>query len=262
MRLFDTHAHYDDGKFENPDEYFGLLNSYCVEKVVNIGSNLENSKKCLGFAKKYPFVYATVGIHPEYCEEIKDMDCAITQLEEICKKEKCVAIGEIGLDYHYTKENKELQKELFVRQMKLAQSLSLPVVIHDREAHADCMEILHAFPQVYGVMHSYSGSVEMVKELFRMGYYISINGVVTFKNARKLHEVLEYISEYDRESISRILVETDCPYLTPEPHRGKLNHSGYMHYTVERAAELLKLSAEEFAEITYKNGCRFYRIEE
>ena len=206
MRLFDTHAHYDDGKFENPHEYLKNLPSFSVEKVVNIGSNLENSKKCLEFAKEYPHVYASAGIHPEYCEEIEDLEVAINELEILCKEQKCIALGEIGLDYHYTKENKEIQKELFRKQLSLAQKLSLPVVVHDREAHADCMQIIAEFKDVRGVMHSYSGSVEMVKELFELGYYISINGVVTFKNARKLHEVLEYIANEKREYLSRILV--------------------------------------------------------
>ena len=264
MRIFDSHAHYDDERFdENRDEIISEVFSNDVEKICNIGANLKTSKASVELSKKYENIYASVGVHPS--DAVRDMENPdwLKSLEEMyVNNPKVVAIGEIGLDYYWTPEEKEEQKIAFRAQMDLARKLGAPVIIHDREAHGDVLEIMKEYPDVVGVVHSFSGSAEMAKEVMKLGYYISVNGVTTFKNARKIVEIVEGLRELHPDAMDRILVETDCPYLTPVPHRGETNRSDYIKFTAEKCGELLGISAEEFCEITYKNACRFYGISE
>lgn len=259
--LFDTHAHYDDTRFdENRDELLSTLPSQGIGLVVNIGASLEGTQKSLELAEKYNHVYFTAGIHPDGVDSLSNPD-RIRILKDCLKHEKCVAIGEIGLDYYYGKEEKERQLLLFEEQMKLADEYGMPVVIHDREAHGDCLEMIKRYPRVKGVFHCFSGSVELAKELFSLGWYISVGGVVTFANAKKLVEVVEALPTLGTDAMSRLLLETDCPYLAPVPFRGKTNHSGYMKYTAERVAQLLGIEYDELCMKTYENGLRFYGLE-
>lgn len=263
MRIFDSHAHYDDDRFdENRHEILKEVMENGVEKICNIGASLKSSKTSVELSQKYDNIYASVGVHPS--DAVRDMENAdwLSQLEDMYKNNpKVVAIGEIGLDYYWTPEEKEEQKKCFRAQMALAQKLGAPVIIHDREAHGDVLEIMKEYPDVIGVVHSFSGSMEMAKEVMKMGYYISVNGVTTFKNARKIVEIVENLRDLHADAMNRILVETDCPYLTPVPHRGETNRSDYIKFTAEKCSELLGITAEEFCEMTYKNACRLYGID-
>lgn len=262
MRIFDSHAHYDDDRFdENRHEILSEVFSNGVERICNIGASLKTSRQSLELSQKYDNIYASVGVHPS--DAVRDMQnpAWLTELEDMYKNNpKVVAIGEIGLDYYWTPEEKEEQKIAFRAQMALAQKLGAPVIIHDREAHGDVLEIMKEYPDVVGVVHSFSGSMEMAKEVLKLGYYISVNGVTTFKNARKIVEIVENLRDLHPDAMNRILVETDCPYLTPVPHRGETNRSDYIKFTAKKCAELLKITPEEFCEITYSNACRFYSI--
>ena len=264
MRLFDSHAHYDDARFDGETErILAEVHASGVEKITNIASSLATSRASVRFAETHDYIYASVGVHPS--DAVRDMQNAdwLEQLEGLYRSsEKVVAIGEIGLDYHYGKEDKEEQKLCFDAQMQLAAKLDAPVVIHDREAHEDTLKILARYPSVTGVVHSFSGSFEMAKQVMKMGYYISVNGVLTFNNAKKIVDIVTRLDELAPNARERILMETDCPYLAPVPFRGKLNRSDYMLYTAEKAAECLGISREEFCELTYRNACRFYRIDE
>ena len=264
MRLFDSHAHYDDARFDGETErILAEVHASGVEKITNIASSLATSRASVRFAETHDYIYASVGVHPS--DAVRDMQNAdwLEQLEGLYRSsEKVVAIGEIGLDYHYGKEDKEEQKLCFDAQMQLAEKLDAPVVIHDREAHEDTLEILARYPSVTGVVHSFSGSFEMAKQVLKMGCYISVNGVLTFNNAKKIVDIVTRLDELAPNARERILLETDCPYLAPVPFRGKLNRSDYMLYTAEKAAECLGISREEFCELTYRNACRFYRIDE
>lgn len=264
MRLFDSHAHYDDARFDGETErILAEVHASGVEKITNIASSLATSRASVRFAETHDYIYASVGVHP--ADAVRDMQNAdwLEQLEGLYRSsEKVVAIGEIGLDYHYGKEDKEEQKLCFDAQMQLAAKLDVPVVIHDREAHEDTLEILARYPSVTGVVHSFSGSFEMAKQVLKMGYYISVNGVLTFNNAKKIVDIVTRLDELAPNARERILMETDCPYLAPVPFRGKLNRSDYMLYTAEKAADCLGISREEFCELTYRNACRFYRIDE
>lgn len=252
--LFDTHAHYDAEQF-NPDrdEVLSGLPGRGVSLVVNPGCDLSSSSMAVDLAHKYPFVYAAVGYHPENCASYKEAD--LNQLRAWCSDPKVVAIGELGLDY-YWEENppRDWQKKVLCDQLTLAQELDLPVIFHDREAHGDTMDILRQFPHVRGVMHCYSGSVEMAKELVKMGWMISFTGVLTYKNARKSVEAAEAIP------MERLMIETDSPYMAPVPHRGKRNDSGLVLHTCETLARIKCLSVEDCARITLENGCRFFGI--
>ena len=264
-RIFDSHAHYDDARFDGGALALlsKLHNEENVLKVVNAGAGLSSTKGSYELSRALDFVYFTAGVHPGEVSGAKDVPDWLSVIEGYALDRKCVAIGEIGLDYYYGEDEKELQKEFFHAQLDLAKKLSKPVVIHDRDAHGDIMEILKSHPDVCGVFHSYSGSFEMAKELLRRGWYLSVNGIVTFKNARKICEVLAGIRELDDgRYLERILVETDCPYLAPVPMRGTVNHSGNIRYTAKACAELLGMSEDEFLEFTYKNACRFYGIGE
>ena len=264
MRLFDSHAHYDDARFDGETErILTEVHASGVEKITNIASSLATSRASVRFAETHDYIYASVGVHPS--DAVRDMQNAdwLEQLEGLYRSsEKVVAIGEIGLDYHYGKEDKEEQKLCFDAQMQLAAKLDAPVVIHDREAHEDTLEILARYPSVTGVVHSFSGSFEMAKQVMKMGCYISVNGVLTFNNAKKIVDIVTRLDELAPNARERILMETDCPYLAPVPFRGKLNRSDYMLYTAEKASECLDISREEFCELTYRNACRFYRIDE
>lgn len=230
--IFDSHAHYDDEAFnEDREQIIKELRENEIIGVLNCGASLEGARDSVKLSDKYDFFYAAVGIHPEFADVVNDE--VIEELRNLSKNAKVKAIGEIGLDYHY-EENppREVQKDAFIRQMKLAEELGLPVVIHNREAHGDTLEILRQFPKVRGVVHCFSGSLEMARECIKLGYYIGFTGVVTFKNAKKTVEVAKEIP------LDRILLETDCPYMAPEPNRGKRNRSDYIEYIAEKIAEI------------------------
>ena len=262
-RIFDSHAHYDDEAFGNGAEELlrALHRDANVARVVDCGADVPSSIRARTLAEALPLVYFSAGIHPEHASETKEED--FSEIEALCRHPKCVAVGEIGLDYYYGKENREEQKEVLNRQLALAEKMHLPVIIHDREAHADCMEAVLAFPSVVGVFHSYSGSFEMAKELLKKGWYLSFNGIITFKNARKTVEVLEGIRDYENGKYqNRVLVETDCPYLAPVPLRGSINRSDNIRYTAERCGEILGIGTDAFLSLTYQNACRFFGLSE
>ena len=252
--LFDTHAHYDSGAF-NADrmEVLASMPEQGVELIVNPGCDLETSRTAVSLANAFDFVYAAVGVHPSDCETYTDQ--VEEELRALAADPKVKAIGEIGLDY-YWKDNApaEVQKAVFRRQMELARQLKLPVIIHDREAHRDCLEIVKEFPDVTGVYHCYSGGIEDAKTLVKMGWMLSFTGVVTYKNARKSLEVLEMLP------MDRIMIETDSPYLTPEPFRGKRNDSSKVRYVAETIARVKGLDVDEVIRLTTENGKRFFHI--
>lgn len=255
MTLFDSHAHYTDGAFGSEEERDALitrLSEQGVKYILNAGTNPVSSLQGLALADRHPGLFASVGIHPGDLEELSDPETAFRQIKELAKREKAVAIGEIGLDYHYRTDNKEKQAYWFSRQLELAGELGLPVIIHDREAHGDCLKTVFSFPEVKGVFHSFSGSRETAAELLRKGWYLSFSGVITFKNAPRLAEVVPTVPD------DRLLIETDCPYLTPHPFRGKRNDSGYLFYTAEKAAELRGCDAETVARLTLANAARLF----
>ncbi len=261
--LFDAHEHYDDEKFDSVrDELLTGMKALDVSKIVNAGSSLDTSFSSRELAHKYSFMYFTAGVHPEAA--VRDMQNGdwLSMIEELCKDEKCVALGEIGLDYYYGKDDIEAQKQCFDMQLTLSEKIGLPVIIHDRDAHGDCLEMIKRHKDARGLFHCFSGSVEMAKEILELGWYISVGGVVTFKNARKTVEVISNLAKLHPKALSRLLLETDCPYLAPVPHRGELNHSGLMKYTAEKVAELLGMSYEEVSQLTYNNAVEFYRIKE
>ncbi len=259
MKLFDTHAHYDDMRFET--EYEGGRHkaiedqfSDCVGYIVNIGTSLESSKESIEIALKHDNVYATVGIHPSECLRYDDVDKVICQLEDLFLFKRVVALGEIGLDYHWDDVPRDVQMLFFRKQMELAKKLNVPVVIHDREAHGDCLDMIKQFPTVKGVFHSFSGSAEMARELVALGWYLSFSGPVTYKNARQPKEACRIVPA------DRILIETDAPYLPPVPHRGEMNRSSYMRFTAQAIADERGVSIEEIEQITTENAKRFFRL--
>ena len=255
MRVFDTHAHYDYGAFNGDRmELLASMPEQDVELILNPGCDLETSKKAVELANAFPYVYAAVGFHPSDCATwSRD---ARDELRALAAHPKVRAIGEIGLDY-YWKDNPshEFQHEVFHAQMQLARELNLPVIIHDREAHHDCLEVVKAYPDIRGVYHCYSGSLEDAKVLTKLGWMISFTGVVTYKNARKSLEVIEWLP------MDRIMIETDSPYLTPEPFRGKRNDSGHVHLVAETIARVKGMEPDEVATITLENGKRFFNID-
>ena len=252
--LFDTHAHLNDPVFdEDRDTLISGLPAQGVGFVMNPGCSLENSRQAIAIAEKYPFVYAAVGTHPDTADEVNE--AVIEEYRRLCSHEKVKAIGEIGVDYYYETIPREVQLKAFRMQMELARETGLPVIIHERDAHDDGMRIVKEFPDVTGVFHCYSGSAEMAKQLVKMGWYIGFTGVLTFKNARKAVETAQAIP------LERIVLETDCPFMAPEPFRGKRNHPGYLYRMAERLAELRGLSVEEVHAITTENGKRLYRID-
>lgn len=253
--LFDSHAHYNDPQMIENEVTPDLAYAAGVTCILNAGTNLVSSKECLELAEKYPFCVAAVGIHPSDCGKCTELSEAINVLEQLASHPKAVAIGEIGLDYYWDDMPRDVQKTWFEAQMALAKKLGKPVVIHDREAHGDTFDMICRFPEVVGVMHSYSGSAEMAKEYLKRGWYISFSGVATFKNAARVREIVKTIPH------DRILVETDCPYLAPVPMRGKMNHSGFLHYTAETVASELGLAYDTFVQISTENAKRLFGME-
>ena len=252
--LFDTHAHLDDRAFDVDRET--LLTQLPIEGVglvMNPGCSRASSLAAIDLAKKYDYIYAAVGSHPDAADEINE--AVLQQYRALClENPKVKAIGEIGLDYHYEDIPRDIQKKAFRAQMALAQELGLPVIVHEREAHEDGMKIVEEFPGVSGVFHCYSGSLEMAKWLIARGWYIGFGGVLTFKNARKALEVAESIP------IERIVLETDCPYMAPEPFRGRRNDPGKLYRVAEKLAELRGLTVAEIQAITTENGKTLYRM--
>ena len=261
MKFFDSHAHYYDERFseelgEGVDSLIDTLFLENTSYIVNVGTSPETSRAAINQAKKYENMYTAIGIHPSDTRFISDMEEALEEIKSLIsdKKNKCVALGEIGLDYHYPDTDKAKQMLYFEAEMKLAEELSLPVVIHDRDAHGDIMDVLRRYPNVRGVLHSFSGSPEMAAELISLGYMISFSGTLTFTNARRPREVAAAIPK------ECVLIETDCPYLAPHPHRGKMNHSGYLEYTASTLAEIWGVSPLECARITEENARRFFGL--
>ena len=254
MRLFDSHAHFGDPRFdEDRDAVLASMHEHHVERIMEIGCDLPGARSAIEMAAKYPFVYAAIGIHPEQAHEVTEAD--FEALEALYADPKVRAVGEIGLDYHYGQETKEIQKVVFARQLELARRLDLPVCIHDREAHADTLDILRAYPGVRGVFHSYSGSLEMSDILRKMDFVFGFNGIITFKNAKKFEPIIAHLRPEE------ILIETDCPYLAPHPFRGQRNDSRLVYRVAETIAEIRCIPDEEAAELTYRNAARLYQID-
>ena len=251
--LFDTHAHLNDPAFD-PDraELLSGLPGKGIELVLNAGCSLKSSYDCIALAEQYPFIYASVGSHPDAADEVSDS--VIEEYRKLCKHDRVKAIGEIGLDYYYEDVPREIQLRAFRMQMELARETGMPVIIHERDAHQDGMTVVKEFPEVTGVFHCYSGSAEMARQLVNLGWYIGFTGVLTFKNARKAVETASSIP------LERIVLETDCPFMAPEPFRGKRNDPGYLYRMAEKLAELRGISAEEVHSITTANAKRLYRI--
>jgi len=251
--LFDTHAHMNDPAFDaDRAEILLGLKEKGVAYMMNVGCCLESSRDCIAMAEEYPFVYASVGSHPDSADEVNES--VLDAYRQMAQHPKVKAIGEIGLDYHYEDIPREIQKRAFRMQMELAQELNMPVIVHERDAHDDGMRIAKEFKNVTGVFHCYSGSAEMARQLVDMGWYIGFTGVLTFKNARKAVETAQRIP------LERIVLETDCPFMAPEPFRGKRNDPGYLYRMAEQLAQLRNISVEEVCRITTENAKGLYRL--
>lgn len=255
--IFDTHAHYDDDDYSKDRE--ALLAKYASldkYRIVNVGASMEGSLASIDLAERYPFIFASVGLHPDYA--LNWSEGAEAQLRRLSKHPKCVAIGEIGLDYYYEEPEREAQKVAFEGQLRLARSLNKPVIIHSRDAAGDTMDLLKEskIEECGGIMHCFSYPPEVAKQALSLGFYIGIGGALTFKNARKLPDVVAMCP------MDRIVLETDCPYMAPVPYRGQRNESTYLNYVCSRIAEIKKISAEEVERITYENALRVYRLVE
>lgn len=268
--IFDSHAHYFDRRFEQ--EYEGgadaLLKSIYpsqVSRIINVGTDCNSSRRAIAQAAKYEEMYVAAGIHPGDCHYVADIDAELADLRSLLENKetraqnKIVAIGEIGLDYHFESYgdipmDKGREQYFFEKQMELARKLDLPVIIHDREAHGDCFETVLKYPEVKGVFHSYSGSAEMARELTKRGWYISFSGTLTFKNAAQVRKAALAVPR------DQLLIETDCPYLAPHPMRGKMNHSGLLSYTLGALAELWECSREDAAKATFENANRLFKL--
>ncbi len=251
-KIFDTHAHYNNSAFD--EDRLHLLDSLCesgISAVINCGTDIGSSKISLEYSGKYPYIYAACGIHPEDAD--KAYDGCFDDLRELLQNEKAVAVGEIGLDYHYRDDNKEKQKKLLKEQIALANELSLPVIIHDRDAHGDTLEILKEL-KPKGVVHCFSGSTETMKEILNLGMYIGLGGTVTFKNAKKPAEIAECVP------LDRLLLETDCPYMAPVPVRGQRNNSLFIQYVAEKIAEIRGISADTVIRCARENAEKLFEI--
>ncbi len=256
--IFDTHAHYDDEQFDIDREMLlESMEANGIRRIVNIGANVESTRDAVALAQKYPFMYAAVGVHPSEAHELNKE--VFDWLETMTHQDKVVAVGEIGLDYYWDKEQdvRDNQKTWFIRQMELARKVNLPISIHSRDAAKDTLDLVKAHGKgLGGVVHCFSYGVEMAREYLNMDYYIGVGGVVTFNNAKNIKEVVAYAP------MDRIVIETDCPYLSPVPYRGKRNSSLYLPYVVEKIAEIKGLTPEEVCRITWKNGIEMYRMKE
>ena len=253
--MFDSHAHYDDKQFdEDRDILISSLFEQGVKGFLNASSDIASSRASLALAHKYENVYAAVGIHPHEAAEVSED--WLNELDKISSDKKAVAIGEIGLDYHYDFSPRDIQMKVFEAQMAFAEKKNMPVVIHDREAHGDTLAVIDKFPNVKGVLHSFSGSYEMAEYLVRKGWYISFSGSVTFKTAEKLRHAVTAVP------IERVMCETDAPYLTPVPYRGRRNSPEYIPNIAEKFSEYLGMPVDELGRITTENGKRFFEIED
>lgn len=253
--IFDTHAHYDDSKFdEDRDALLKELHNNGISYILNACASIESLDANIELAQKYDFIYIALGIHPEFADKLDEG--IINKIRELSKNKKVVAIGEIGLDYYYEDPPRDIQKVCFERQIELAKELSLPIIIHDRDAHEDTIKIIKKTKadQVGGIFHCFSGSAEMAMDMLKLNFNIAIGGVVTFKNARKTVDVVKAVP------LEKLLVETDCPYLTPEPYRGKRNNSGYLVHTIDKIAEIKGISAKQVAEATLDNAKKLFKI--
>lgn len=251
--IFDTHSHYDDAQFDpDRDELLSSLPEKGVICAVSCGCDVKSSKANILLAEKYDYLYFAAGLHPEDLENKSDID--LKTIEEIAVHPKCVAIGEIGLDYHWMAVDKETQKSFFAKQMEMAKSLDMPVIVHDREAHGDTLDMLKEHSPK-GVLHCFSGSKEMANEIIKLGMYIGLNGVATFKNARKSLEVVKEIP------LERLVLETDCPYLAPVPRRGERNDSSLIPFIAQRIAKVLDMDPQKLLDITAQNAKRLYNLD-
>lgn len=253
--IFDTHAHYDDDAFqEDREELLAGLNAAGVGTVVNIGASIASTKTTLELAERYPFIYAAVGVHPSDTAELDEKQ--MEWLEKMCARPKTVAVGEIGLDYHWDEPEREVQKHWFREQIRLARRVGLPVVVHSRDAAKDTMDIIkeEKAADAGGVIHCFSYGVEVAREYLNMGFYLGVGGVLTFKNAKKLREVVAYMP------MERLLLETDCPYMAPTPHRGERNSSLYLPLVVKAVSEIKGIPEEEVVAVTEANARRMYRL--
>ena len=263
-KLFDSHAHYYDDRFDEVEGGAAALLDCLFEGevggIVNVGTDLDNAKIVIESAACFENMYAAVGIHPSDGQAYRDISAAMAELTALLgdaesrKQRKIVALGEIGLDYHYPDTDKPHQMAFFESQLALAEQLDMPVIVHDREAHGDCFDAVCRYPRVRGVFHSYSGSAEMARDLVRRGWYISFSGVVTFKNAPRVREAVQ------ATPLDRILIETDAPYLAPVPYRGQMNHSGLMRYTAEAIAAIKGVRYDELLRVTTENAKKLFDI--
>ena len=254
-KIFDSHAHYDDEEFDNDrKEVMEELKKDGVIGIMNCSSSYKSIAKTCELINTWDFIYGAIGIHPENADEFKEE--MLQEFKETIKKNpKLKAIGEIGLDYYWDENpDREIQKDVFRKHMKLAEELKLPVIIHDRDAHEDTLNIMKEFPNVKGVVHCFSGSVEFAKECLKLGYYIGVTGVVTFKNAKKVVQVVREVP------VERLLVETDCPYMAPEPNRGKRNKSSYIKYVIEKIADIKEIDPKELNMEVNKNLQNLFKI--
>ncbi len=250
--IFDSHAHYDDGAFDEDRELLlSSLPEKGIDTVINCGSDIKSSAVCLSLSERYPYIFAACGVHGLEAAECESD--YLSKLREFCRHPRCVAIGEIGVDYHYEAETGDLQLKLFAEQLSLAKELDLPVIVHDREAHGDVLSLLNEY-RPRGVVHCFSGSAEMAKEVVKLGMYIGLGGAVTFKNARKPLEVAAVVPD------DRLLIETDCPYMTPVPFRGKRNDSSLIPYTAEVLAQVRGVSSQQILDLTRENGKRLFGV--
>lgn len=252
--IFDTHAHYDDEQFNSDREELLLsMKDGGVGTIMNVSASFESCSQVLDLAHQYPFMYAAIGVHPDHAGELDEEK--ILKMRELLQDEKALAVGEIGLDYYWKEESEEIQKKWFIRQLQLAKDMELPVIIHSRDAAFDTLQIMKEYGKdLNGVIHCFSYSQEIALEYVKMGYYIGIGGVVTFKNGRKLKEVAKAVP------LSSIVLETDCPYLAPVPNRGKRNNSLNLAYVAQEIAGIKEISVEEVIEETEKNARNLYRL--
>lgn len=253
MNIFETHAHYDDAAFDEDREALLLrMNGEGIDYIVNVGCSMQNSRDIVKMIQHYDFLYGTVGVHPSDVDELTEAD--MEELERLSKENKILAIGEIGLDYHYDDVDRNLQQKWFISQLELAKRRNLPIIIHSRDAAQDTLDIMGEYHNgaTPGIIHCFSYGVEMAREYLNMGYYIGVGGVVTFKNAKKIKEVVEYTE------LDRIVLETDAPYLAPTPYRGKRNCSLYLTHVADEIAAIKNISSEEVCRATYSNAKKVY----